>query len=100
MGRKRKESPATNGHTENQQYIGDTDPRIPELEEAGQRLLSTNEQLGKARDNRRVAGDGMLKAMHTAGVDSYKCSGRIFTVEPEGEKVVVKKVKLSETANA
>lgn len=83
-----------------QQYLGDTDPRIPECEEAGQTLLASREQLANARDNVREASEAMLEAMHEAGIDTYKCSGRIFSVEAESEKVIVKKVKLSETANA
>ena len=98
MGKKRGKS-ETNGHTD-QKFIDGTDPRIPECEEAGQTLLSSREQLANARDQCRIAGEDMLKVMHAAGIDTYKCSGRIFTVEPEGEKVKVKKVKLSETANA
>ncbi len=90
----------SNGKPEEQTFIDGTDPRIPACEEASQTLLASREQLSNARDNVREASEAMLEAMHEAGIESYKCSGRVFTVEPEGEKVKVTKVKLSETANA
>jgi len=85
--------------TESQKMIEGTDSRIKECEDAGQKLLDSYDKREQCTERVRTCEGDMLDAMKGNNLSEYNINGFRFTRKHREEKVEVKKIPLSKTAN-
>ncbi len=83
-----------------QQVLSEDMEPVKELEDAGNALVDASDKKKAARETQRDAEAHLLKMMNKHELTEYKFGGRKAIIESGDTHVKLKKVKITETANA
>ena len=75
------------------QLEGMEEERIAEIEQVMSSIVNNRTRIKELREQNSELGDELAGLLHTHELTSYRCAGRVATLMPGEETIVIKKAK-------